>query len=461
MPARKICRVPPKDEPAAISRCACGCGYDILQPMTNTIHENLFRRARKAIPGGVNSPVRAFNGVGGTPVFVESGRGARIRTADGRTLTDYCCSWGAMILGHAHPVISRAVAAQARTGTTFGIATPGEVAFAERLCALVPGLDRVRAVNSGTEAVMTAIRLARGVTGRNLVVKFDGCYHGHSDAMLVKSGSGVLTMGASSSAGVTPGAVADTMVVPYNDLEAVTTAFNRHGKAIAAVIVEPVAGNMGLVPPARGFLKGLRALTAKYGALLICDEVINGFRFGFSSYSALYGGVTPDLITLGKVIGGGLPLAAIGGKAKWMRQLAPDGPVYQAGTLSGNPLAVAAGLATLDVLEREMPYARMAELGSALAVGTSTIAAEHGLPVTCQSFNGVFTLFCTEKPVTCLADARTSDTKLYAKLFHGLLDRGIYVAPSQFECNFISAAHTAHDIDMFLSVFDAVCRSLS
>ena len=424
-----------------------------FHPMKNTTHDDLFRRARKAIPGGVNSPVRAFNGVGGTPVFVESGKGARIRTADGRVLTDYCCSWGAMILGHAHPAVTRAVAARAKLGTTFGIATPGEVTFAERLCALVPGLDRVRAVNSGTEAVMTAIRLARGVTGRSLVLKFDGCYHGHSDAMLVKSGSGVLTMGASSSAGVTPGAVADTLVAPYNDLEAVAAAFRRHGKSIAAVIVEPVAGNMGLVPPARGFLKGLRALTARHGALLICDEVINGFRFGFSSYSALYGGVTPDLITLGKVIGGGLPLAAIGGKAKWMRQLAPDGPVYQAGTLSGNPLAVAAGLKTLEILEREMPYTRMAELGSALAVGVSTLAAERGVPVTCQSFNGVFTPFCTDLPVQDLADAKACSTALYAKIFHGLLARGQYVAPSQFECNFVSAAHTARDVDRFLDAF--------
>ena len=398
--------------------------------MTGAIHADLFRRARKAIPGGVNSPVRAFNGVGGTPVFVESGKGARIRTADGRLLTDYCCSWGAMILGHAHSAVSRAVAARAKLGTTFGIATPDEVRFAERLCALVPGLGHVRAVNSGTEAVMTAIRLARGVTGRSMVLKFDGCYHGHSDAMLVKSGSGVLTMGASSSAGVTPGAVADTLVAPYNDLDAVEAAFRRHGKSIAAVIVEPVA------------------------------EVIDGFRFGFSSYSALYGGVTPDLITLGKVIGGGLPLAAIGGKAKWMRQLAPDGPVYQAGTLSGNPLAVAAGLVTLDVLEREQPYARMADLGSALAVGVSTIAAEHGLPITCQSFNGVFTPFCTDRPVTNLSDAKKCDTALYAKVFHGLLDRGIYIAPSQFECNFVSAAHAERDVDAFLSAFEAVCCTL-
>ena len=423
-------------------------------------HKALFKRAQRVIPGGVNSPVRAFNGVGGTPVFVESGKRQRIVTADGRTLTDYCCSWGAMILGHAHAEVVAAARSAAAHGSTFGIATPIEVAFAERLTALVPGLDMVRAVNSGTEAVMTALRLARGVTGRNIILKFDGCYHGHSDTVLVKSGSGVLTMGASSSAGVTAGAVADTMVVPYNDLKAVEAAFAEQGDRIAAVIVEPVAGNMGLVPPAEGFLKGLRKVTKAHGALLICDEVINGFRFGFSSYSALYGGITPDLITLGKVIGGGFPLAAVGGKAKWMKQLAPTGPVYQAGTLSGNPVAVAAGLKTLDVLEREQPYSRMAELGSALAVGVSTIAAEHDFPVTCQSFNGVFTPFCTDMPVQDLADAKACSTKLYAQIFHGMLDRGVYIAPSQFECNFISAAHTAADVDAFLDRFDDVCSSL-
>jgi glutamate-1-semialdehyde 2,1-aminomutase len=417
------------------------------------MHEELFKKAKRVIPGGVNSPVRAFNGVGGTPVFVESGRGARIRSADGRVFTDYCCSWGAMILGHAHGAVSRAVSARAKLGTTFGIATPDEVRFAERLVSLVPGMDMVRAVSSGTEAVMTAVRLARGATGRDKILKFDGCYHGHSDAMLVKSGSGVLTMGASSSAGVTKGAVADTIVVPYNDLAAATAAFAAHGPRIAAIVVEPIAGNMGLVPPVPGFLKGLRSLATKNGALLVCDEVIAGFRFGFSSYSALYGGVSPDLITLGKVIGGGLPLAAIGGRRKWMKLLAPDGPVYQAGTLSGNPLAVAAGLKTLEILERDMPYARMAELGSALAVGVSTLAAEHGVPVTCQSFNGVFTPFCTDLPVQDLADAKACSTALYAKIFHGLLARGQYVAPSQFECNFVSAAHTARDVDRFLDAF--------
>lgn len=423
-------------------------------------HAALFKRAVKTIPGGVNSPVRAFNGVGGTPVFVDRGRKQKIRTADGRTLTDYCCSWGAMILGHAHPAVTRAIAARAKQGTTFGIATPDEVTFAERLVSLVPGMDMVRAVNSGTEAVMTAVRLARGVTGRKAILKFDGCYHGHSDALLVKSGSGLLTGGLSSSAGVSDCVVADTLTAPYNDLAAVEAAFAQRGADIAAVIVEPVAGNMGIVPPAEGFLAGLRRVTKKHGALLVCDEVINGFRFGFSSYVSLYAGIVPDLITLGKVVGGGLPLAAVGGRAKWMRQLAPTGPVYQAGTLSGNPLAVAAGLATLDELEQTMPYDQMAELGSALAVGVSTLAAEYGVPVTCQSFNGVFTPFCTERPVRDLADAQSCDTALYAKIFHGLLDRGIYIAPSQFECNFISAAHTETDVDAFLAKFEDVCRTL-
>lgn len=423
-------------------------------------HGFLFKRAARVIPGGVNSPVRAFNGVGGTPVFVESGRKQKIRTADGRTLTDYCCSWGAMILGHANPVVARAIAARAKLGTTFGIATPGEVEFAERLVSLVPGMDMVRAVNSGTEAVMTAVRLARGVTGRKAILKFDGCYHGHSDAMLVKSGSGLLTGGISSSAGVSDEVVSDTLTVPYNDLSAVEEAFASRGAELAAAIVEPVAGNMGVVPPARGFLKGLRSLTKKHGALLICDEVINGFRFGFSSYSSLYAGITPDLITLGKVVGGGLPLAAIGGRAKWMRQLAPTGPVYQAGTLSGNPLAVAAGLATLDELEKTRPYDHMAELAGALSVAISAIAAEHGLPITCQSFNGVFTPFCIDRPVRNLADAQACDVKLYAKIFHGLLERGIYIAPSQFECNFVSAAHVDADVDEFLSAFNDVCRTM-
>ncbi len=423
-------------------------------------HSSLFARARKAIPGGVNSPVRAFNAVGGTPVFVGGGKGAKIFTADGRKLTDYCCSWGAMILGHASPVVTRAVSARARMGTTFGIATPGEVDFAERLVALVPGLGQVRAVNSGTEAVMTAVRLARGVTGRKLLVKFDGCYHGHSDAMLVKSGSGVLTGGLSSSAGVSDTVTRDTVSIPYNDPEALAGVFASRGGEVAAVIVEPVAGNMGLVPPATGFLKTIRNITKRYGALMICDEVINGFRFGFSSYSALFGGIRPDLITLGKVIGGGLPLAAVGGARKWMRQLAPTGPVYQAGTLSGNPLAVAAGMAVLGELERSAPYGRMAELGRELSEGVDAIAARHGVPIVCSRLGGVFTLFCTDHPVRSLSDAMRCDTRLYARLFHAMLDRGVYIAPSQFECNFISAAHTGRHVAEFLDAFGDFCARL-
>ena len=415
-----------------------------------------FERARRVTPGGVNSPVRAFNGVGGTPLVVKGGRGAQVLSADGRALTDYCCSWGAMILGHANGELTAAISAQAARGTTFGIVTESEVLFAERLCSLVPGMEKVRAVNSGTEAVMSAVRLARGVTGRDLIVKFDGCYHGHSDSMLVKAGSGVLTAGnedAASSAGVPADFARHTVSLPYNDIEAARRFFAARGGEVAAAIVEPVAGNMGLVPPMEGFLAGLRRLTADAGALLICDEVIDGFRFGLSTYSSLFAHVEPDLVTLGKVIGGGLPLAAVGGKAAFMDRFAPDGPVYQAGTLAGNPLAVAAGLKTLEILEREMPYARMAELGSALAVGVSTLAAERGVPVTCQSFNGVFTPFCTDLPVQDLADAKACSTKLYAKIFHGLLARGQYVAPSQFECNIVSAAHTARDVDRFLDAF--------
>jgi glutamate-1-semialdehyde 2,1-aminomutase len=424
-------------------------------------HLDLFDRARKVIPGGVNSPVRAFNGVGGTPVFVESGKGAYITTADGRTLTDYCCSWGAMILGHAHPAVVAALSKQSSAGTTFGIATSNEVKFAERLTSLVPGMEMVRAVNSGTEAVMTAIRLARGATQRDMILKFDGCYHGHSDAVLVKSGSGVLTMGASSSAGVTAGSVADTIVVPYNSLESVELAFAAHPGKIAAVIVEPVAGNMGLVMPEDGFLKGLREITSRNGALLICDEVINSFRFAFSSYSSTFAGIEPDLITLGKIIGGGLPLAAIGGKAQWMKCLAPEGPVYQAGTLSGNPLAVAAGLAVLDELEKDSPYNRMTELARILAEGVNDIAVKKSLSLRCSFFKGVFTLFCTNGDVTDLASAKKCDTDLYSKIFHGMLARGIYTAPSQFECNFISAAHTREDINSFVSAFEETVSELN
>ena len=421
-----------------------------------------FDRAKQVTPGGVNSPVRAFNGVGGVPLVVSGGKGAKVYSSDGRELTDYCCSWGAMILGHANDEITAAIAAQAAKGTTFGIVTENEVLFAERLCSLVPGMEKVRAVNSGTEAVMSAIRLARGVTERDLIVKFDGCYHGHSDAMLVKSGSGVLTAGndgEASSAGVPADFARHTVSLPYNDFEAVREFFAKRGNEIAAVIVEPAAGNMGLVPPKEGFLAELRELTRSVGALLICDEVINGFRFGLSTYSSLFANVEPDIVTLGKVIGGGLPLAAVGGKAMYMDRFAPEGPVYQAGTLAGNPLAVAAGLKTLEILERDNPYQGMAAKCARIAEGVNAIAQECGVPLRVAHFGGVFTLFCAAEPVEDLAGAMRCNTALYAKVFHVLYDRGIYIAPSQFECNFVSAAHTDADIDAFISAISEVFKT--
>ena len=422
-----------------------------------------FDRAKQVTPGGVNSPVRAFNGVGGVPLVVSGGKGAKVYSSDGRELTDYCCSWGAMILGHANDEITAAIAAQAAKGTTFGIVTENEVLFAERLCSLVPGMEKVRAVNSGTEAVMSAIRLARGVTERDLIVKFDGCYHGHSDAMLVKSGSGVLTAGndgEASSAGVPADFARHTVSLPYNDFEAVREVFAKRGNEIAAVIVEPAAGNMGLVPPKEGFLAELRELTRSAGALLICDEVINGFRFGLSTYSSLFANVEPDIVTLGKVIGGGLPLAAVGGKAMYMDRFAPEGPVYQAGTLAGNPLAVAAGLKTLEILERDNPYPIMAAKCARIAEGVNAIAQECGVPLRVAHFGGVFTLFCAAEPVEDLAGAMRCDTALYAKVFHGLYDQGIYIAPSQFECNFVSAAHTDADADAFIFAINEVFKTI-
>ena len=412
-------------------------------------HEELFSRACQVIPGGVNSPVRAFNGVGGTPLYVESGKGSKIQTADGRTLTDFCCSWGAMILGHAHDEVVAAIRAQAAKGTTFGINTPGEVLFAERLCSLVPCLERVRLVNSGTEAVMTALRIARGVTGRKRIVKFDGCYHGHSDSMLVSAGSGVLTGGMVSSLGVPRHVASDTFVAPYNDINAVDALIREKGAEIAAIIVEPVAGNMGLVMPEPGFLAKLRRSADRCGALLIFDEVIDGFRFNFSSYAKV-AGVKPDLMTLGKIIGGGLPLAAVGGAAVFMDQLAPQGKIYQAGTLSGNPLAVAAGLKTLEILERDNPYPRMAQLGRRMAETINNAAASKGAGLHCAQHNGVFTLFGTgDAPVRNLADAKRCDTQAYARLFHALLNRGYYLPPSQFEVGFISAAHSEAEVMAF------------
>lgn len=413
-------------------------------------HSELFQRACAVIPGGVNSPVRAFNAVGGTPLFITSGKGSRITTADGRTLIDCCCSWGAMILGHAAEVVTEAVAKAAEKGTTFGIATPGEIDLAERLVAASPLLESVRLVNSGTEAVMTAVRLARGVTGRDVILKCEGCYHGHSDGLLVSAGSGVLTAGDGAEvacAGIPRQVAKDTLVIPYNDLAAAERAFAAYGDQIAAVIVEPVAGNMGCVPPVEGYLKGLERVAHRSGALLICDEVINAFRFRYGLYSDT-AGIAPDIITMGKVIGGGFPLAAVGAKAEIMRALAPCGKVYQAGTLSGNPVAVAAAIAVLDVLKANPPYAEMAAKAARVTTAINEAAARAGVPLRAQRYETVFTPFATDAlPVRNLTEAQRSDAALYARFFHGMLARGVYFEPSQFEVNFISAAHTDADVE--------------
>jgi glutamate-1-semialdehyde 2,1-aminomutase len=419
------------------------------QPPT-TSSSALFARACKVIPGGVNSPVRAFNGVGGNPIYVVSGSGTRMRTADGKELTDFCASWGPLLFGHAHPAIVEAIRQAAGEGTSFGINTPREVEFAEALCACIPSMEMVRLVSSGTEAVMTALRLARGFTGRQKLVKFDGCYHGHADYLLVSAGSGLLTGGMSSSAGVSPAAAAEVLVAPYNDVAALRRIVDAEGVNIAAIIVEPVAGNMGLVPPAPGFLQALRETADRCGALLMFDEVITGFRLGPTSYGALCG-VKPDLTTLGKIIGGGMPIGAVGGRADIMRKLAPLGPVYQAGTLSGNPVAVAAGLAMLRLIREQDPYARMAALAARLAEGLNAAARERGQAFHCAVMGSLFTPYFTAQAVTDLATAKTCDTKAHAAFFHGMLDRGFYLPPSQFEVGFVSAVHTAADIDAFLA----------
>lgn len=414
----------------------------------------LFERAVRVIPGGVNSPVRAFKSVGGTPLYVVSGSGSRIRTVEGRDLVDFCCSWGAVILGHAHPEVVEAIRRQAGMGTTFGINTPIEVEFAEWLQSRVPGLERVRLVSSGTEAVMTAVRVARGATGRRRILKFDGGYHGHSDGLLVAAGSGLLTGGIRSSEGVSPAVAEDVFVVPYNDLKAVESVAEAHGADLAAILVEPVAANMGLVLPEPGFLEGLRRVADRCGAVLIFDEVITGFRFGPTTYGVLRG-VNPDLTTLGKIIGGGLPLAAVGGRAALMDQLAPLGRVYQAGTLSGNPVAVAAGLAALKVLVRENPYPRMEALAKTLAGGVNRSAEAQGLGRVCVQAGGLFTVFFRNGPVRNLADASASDTQAYAAFFHALLDKGFYLPPSQFEVGFVSMAHSHAEVDRFIEAVQA------
>jgi len=409
-----------------------------------------FARANRVIPGGVNSPVRAFRAVGGEPVFVASGHGARLRTVEGRELTDYCCSWGPLLFGHAHPRIVEAITQAAAQGTSFGVSTPREVEMAETLCAMVPSMEMVRLVSSGTEAAMTALRLARGVTGRAKVIKFDGCYHGHADAFLVAAGSGLLTGGISSSKGVTLAAAADVYVAPYNDLAAVERIATANASELAAIIVEPVAGNMGLVPPAAGFLAGLRQVADRTGAVLIFDEVITGFRLGPTTYGMLCG-VKPDLTVLGKIIGGGAPIGAVGGRAELMRELAPLGGVYQAGTLSGNPLAVAAGLAMLALIREEKPYARLEALGARLAEGLRAAASTAGVPLHVARLGSMFTPFFCAPPVTDLATAKHAETARFAAFFRGMAGEGIYLPPAQFEAAFLSTAHTEADVDAFIA----------
>ena len=429
--------------------------------MADDITENqkLFEEAQKYIPGGVNSPVRAFRSVGAAPIFVDRGAGARIWDADGNEYTDYIGSWGPLILGHAYPPVIDAVCEAARNGTSFGLPTEAEVDMAELLTELVDGVEMVRMVSSGTEAVLSALRAARGFTGRDLIVKFEGCYHGHSDAMLVKAGSGLATAGQPDSAGVPEETAKTTLTCRYNDLEQIKEIFAAHRGEIAAVIVEPVGANMGVVPPAPGFLEGLRALTSSDGALLIFDEVITGFRLCIGCASG-YFGVTPDLWTFGKIIGGGLPVGAYGGRCDVMSMIAPLGPVYQAGTLSGNPVAMAAGLAALTTLrENPLIYGELAMRGEKLRKGLTEIFAAHRIPACVQGIESLATIFFTEGPVVSYDGAKMSDTARYARFWKGMFNRGVVLAPSQFEALFLSAAHTDGDIKYFLESAGEVVSS--
>jgi glutamate-1-semialdehyde 2,1-aminomutase len=417
--------------------------------------QRLFQDACELIPGGVNSPVRAWQAVGLPPRFILRGVGPRVYDVDGNSYLDLVASWGPLILGHAAPAVVAAVQDAASRGTSFGAPTAGEVELARLLVAAVPGLEMVRLVNSGTEATMSAVRLARGCTGRPKVIKFDGCYHGHADPFLVAAGSGVLTQAIPGSPGVPPEIVSLTISLPFNDLAPVNDAVWRHPGEIAAVIVEPVAGNMGVVPPQPGFLEGLREICDREGILLIFDEVITGFRVAWGGAQELYG-VRPDLTCLGKIIGGGLPVGAFGGRRDLLAQMAPAGPIYQAGTLSGNPVAVAAGLATLRALQQPGVYAALEEKGSWLAEELGRAAARQGVPLTVNRVGSMFTLFFTPGPVHNLEDAKKADLSRFRRFFQGMLAQGVYLPPSQFEALFISLAHRQEDLEFFLAAASRV-----
>jgi glutamate-1-semialdehyde 2,1-aminomutase len=409
--------------------------------------KELISRARVHIPGGVNSPVRAFNGVGGEPVFFDRAEGACLYDVDGRSYIDYVGSWGPMITGHANPHIVSAVQAAAGRGLSFGAPCPAEVEMAERLCAIVPAMDMVRMVNSGTEATMSAVRVARAATGRDLIIKFEGCYHGHADSFLVKAGSGALTLGVPNSPGV-PGSVADlTLTLPYNDLEAVNSCLEARGHEVAAIIVEPVTGNMNCIPPLEGYLEGLRSACSDHGCLLIFDEVMTGFRVALQGAQGLFG-ITPDLSTFGKVIGGGMPVGAFGGKQEYMELVAPSGPVYQAGTLSGNPVAMAAGLANLELISREGFFEELGNKTRKLVDGIQQVADQAGMPLLTTRVGGMFGLFFTDADkVINFAEAGKCDVDAFKSFYHLMLDRGVYLAPSAFEAGFVSSAHTDEHIE--------------
>lgn len=416
--------------------------------------EQLFEKAQKVIPGGVNSPVRAFKGVGGTPVFIEKAEGAYITDSDGKRYIDYVGSWGPMVLGHNHPAIIDAVLKAVPNGLSFGAPTESEITLAELVCKLVPSIELVRMVSSGTEATMSAIRLARGYTGRDKIIKFEGCYHGHSDSLLVKAGSGALTLGQPSGPGVPADFAKHTITCTYNDLDSVKQAFEQYPTEIACLIVEPVAGNMNCVPPKESFLQGLRELCDQYGTVFIIDEVMTGFRVSLGGAQAYYN-VKPDLTTLGKIIGGGMPVGAFGGKREIMEAIAPTGPVYQAGTLSGNPIAMAAGLACLTELSKAGNEAKLAEKTKMLAEGFKALAAKHNVPFVVQYVGGMFGLFFTEQTeVTSFQEVMKCDAAKFNRFFHLMLEQGIYLAPSAFEAGFMSLAHSDADIEATLQAAD-------